>query len=132
MIFDQFVILSNQNLITVYVAEENENKQGQPSNFNGVTERGIEVLNESKHLRGVPALRAVHDNTIKSERLQRHEAAPRPELSSMVANALEFDEEAVNADELKIIANQSISADRASKEGNRSVRLSIPIASYGV
>ena len=81
-----------------------------------MTERGIEVLNESKHLRGVPALRAVRDNTIKSERLQRHEAAPRPELPGMVANALEFDEEAVNADEFKVIANQSISVDRASKE----------------
>jgi hypothetical protein len=34
----------------------------------------------------------------------------------MVADALEFDEEAVDADELKVIANQSISADRASKE----------------
>ena len=79
-------------------------------------ERGIEVLNEFKHLRGVQALRAVHDNTIKPERLQRHEAAPRPELPGMVANVLEFDEEAVDVDELKVIANQSISAGRASKE----------------
>ena len=95
-------------------------------------ERGIEALNEFKHLRGAPALRAVHDNTIKPERIQRHEAAPRLELPGMVVDILEFDEEAVNTDELKVIANQSISADRASKGGNRSVQLSIPIAVYGV
>ena len=67
----------------------------------------------------MPALRAVRNNMIKPERLQRHEAAPRPELPGMVANALEFDEEAVDADELKVIANQSISVDRASKEETR-------------
>ena len=74
-----------------------------------MTERGIEVLNEFKHLGGVPALWAVHDNTIKPERVQRHEAAPRPELPGMVADALEFNEEAVDPDEPKVIANQSIS-----------------------
>ena len=79
-----------------------------PSNFDSMTEQGIEVPNEFKHLRGVPAFRAVHDNTIKPERVQQHEAAPRPELPGMVADALELNEEAVDADELRVTANQSI------------------------
>ncbi|WP_049903804.1 helix-turn-helix domain-containing protein [Halococcus agarilyticus] len=115
-ILDQLDVLNNQDLIAVYIAEENKSKRDQPSKFYGLTERGIEVLDEFKYLRGVPVLRAVHDNTVKPERIQRHEDAPRPELPDVVANALEFDEEAVDADELEDTARQSIFADRATDE----------------
>ena len=115
-ILDQLDVLSNQELITTYIAEENEGKRDQPSKFYGLTERGIEVLDEFKYLRGVPVLRAVHDNTVKPERIQRHENAPRPELPDVVADALEIDEEAVDIDELEDATSQPVFADEATDE----------------
>ena len=115
-ILDQLDVLSERELITAYIAEENEGKRDQPSKFYGLTERGIEVLDEFKYLRGVPVLRAVHDNTVKPERIQRHEDAPRPELPDMVADAVDFDEAAVDTDKFEETANQSVFADRATDE----------------
>ncbi|WP_273837552.1 hypothetical protein [Halococcus sp. PRR34] len=115
-ILDQLDVLSDRDFIATYVAEENEGKRDQPSKFYGLTERGIEVLDEFKYLRGVPVLRAIHDNTVKPERIQRHEDASRPELPDVVATTLEFDEEAVDADELEGIASETIFADKATAE----------------
>jgi hypothetical protein len=50
--------------------------------FYGFTERGVEVL---------------HENTRKTEKVERHESAPRPELPDAVADALEFDEPDLDA-----------------------------------
>ncbi|WP_237561133.1 helix-turn-helix domain-containing protein [Halococcus sediminicola] len=115
-ILDQLDVLSNQELITTYIAEGNESKRDQPSKFYGLTERGIEVLDEFKYLRGVPVLRAVHDNTVKPERIQRHEDARRPELPDVVADALGFDEEVVNLDEFEDTTSQTVFADEATDE----------------
>ena len=115
-ILDQLGVLSERELITAYIAEENEGKRDQPSKFYGLTERGIEVLDEFKYLRGVPVLRSVHDNTVKPDRIQRHEDAPRPKLPDAVADAVDFDEAAVDADEFEKTANQPVFADRATDE----------------
>ncbi len=115
-ILDQLDVLSERELIAAYIAEENEGKRDQPSKFYGLTKRGVEVLNEFKYLRGIPVLRAVHDNTVKPERIQRHEDATRPELPNAVVNALDFDEEAVDDDEFKGTTTQSIFADKATDE----------------
>lgn len=56
------------------------------------------MLEEFKYLRGVPVLRAIHDNTVKPERIRRQEDAPRPELPTVVAEGLDFDEAAADAD----------------------------------
>ena len=115
-ILDQLDVLSERELITTYIAGENEGKRDQPSKFYGLTERGIEVLDEFKYLRGVPVLRAIHGNTVKPERIQRHEDAPRPELPDEVADAVDFDEETVDAGEFEETASQSVFADRATDE----------------
>lgn len=115
-ILDQLNVLNEAGLIETYVAEGNERKRDQPSKFYGLTERGIEVLDEFKYLRGVPVLRAIHDSTVKPERIQRHEDAPRPDLPDAVVDVLEFDEEAVDVDELEETADHSLFAGRATGE----------------
>lgn len=115
-ILDQLNVLNEAGLIETYVAEENEGKRDRPSKFYGLTERGIEVLDEFKYLRGVPVLQAIHENTVKPERIQRHEDAPRPDLPDAVTDALEFDEEAVDVDEFEETADHSLFAERATNE----------------
>lgn len=61
-------------------------------------------------------LRTLHDNTVEPERIQRHEDASRPELPDTVADALEFDEEAMDTDEFEETMDQSVFADRATDE----------------
>ena len=58
---------------------------------------GVEVLHDYKYLRGLPVARALYENTRKTEKIERHESAPRPELPDAVANALEFDEPDLDA-----------------------------------
>ena len=115
-ILDQLNVLNEADLTETYVAEANEGRRDQPSKFYGLTERGIEVLDEFKYLRGVPVLRAIHDNTVKPERIQRHEDAPRPDLPDAVVDALGFDEEAVDVDALEATADRSLFAERATNE----------------
>ncbi|MFC7197792.1 hypothetical protein ACFQL4_29265 [Halosimplex aquaticum] len=67
------------------------------SQFYGFTERGAEVLHDYKYLRGLPVARALYESTRKTEKIERHESAPRPELPEAVAEALEFDEPDLDA-----------------------------------
>ena len=91
-ILDQLETLQEAGLLDVYVHEPNVSTRNLPSKFWGPTERGIEILYEHNFLRGVPVARAVYEETKKSERVQRHEDAPRPTLPEAVREALEFDE----------------------------------------
>ncbi|MFC6733911.1 hypothetical protein [Haladaptatus sp. GCM10025893] len=52
----------------------------------------MEILYDYKYLRGVPIARALYENTRKTEKVERHEAAPRPSLPTAVVEALTFDE----------------------------------------
>lgn len=91
-ILDQLETLQNAGILDVYVHEPNESSRDLPSRFWGPTERGIDVLYEHNFLRGVPVARAVYEETRKSEKVIRHETAPRPSLPAGVRAALEFDE----------------------------------------
>lgn len=91
-ILDQLETLQEAGLLDVYVHEPNKSARDLPSRFWGPTERGVEILYEHNFLRGVPIARAVYEETRKSEKVQRHERAPRPALPEAVSDALDFDE----------------------------------------
>ena len=84
--------LRDEDIIARYTSEPNKETRELPAQFYGFTERGVEILHDYKYLRGIPVARALYENTRKTEKIQRHEAAPRPDLPPAVAKALEFDE----------------------------------------
>jgi len=90
---DQLEVLSNHEILNCYQHPPNENKRDLPSQFYGLTERGVEILYEYNYLRGLPVARALYDNTRLSEKAQRHRDAPRPELPEQVRDALIIEEE---------------------------------------
>jgi predicted ArsR family transcriptional regulator len=98
-ILDQLETLQEADLLDVYVHEPNESTRDLPSRFWGPTERGVEVLYEHNFLRGVPVARAVYEETNKSEKVRRHETAPRPSLPDAIEEAIEFEEPASEAGE---------------------------------
>lgn len=83
--------LRDEDIIVQYIFEPNKETRGLPAQFYGFTERGVEILHDYKYLRGIPVARVLYGNTRKAEKIQRHEAAPRPDLPPAVAKALEFD-----------------------------------------
>jgi predicted transcriptional regulator len=91
-ILAQLETLQDAGILDVYVHEPNASTRDLPSKFWGPTERGVEILYEHNFLRGVPIARAVYEETRKSERVIRHEGAPRPVLPAAVTDALAFDE----------------------------------------
>ncbi|MDR5673414.1 ArsR family transcriptional regulator [Halalkaliarchaeum sp. AArc-GB] len=94
---DQLETLIDAGLLARYTYDPSEGKRDLPSQFYGFTERGIEVLHDYKYLRGLPVARALYENTRKTEKIERHESAPRPKLPDAVADALEFDEPDLDA-----------------------------------
>ncbi len=93
---DQVDTLIEAGILDVYPYEPSENKRDYPSKFYGLTEYGVEVLHEYNYLRGVPIARSVYKNTRKSERVERHESAPRPKLPESVRDALSIENESEN------------------------------------
>ena len=89
---DQLETLTEAGILACYTYEPSEEKRDLPSKFYGFTERGVEILHDYKYLRGLPVARALYENTRKTEKIERHEAAPRPVLPEAVSDALEFDE----------------------------------------
>ncbi len=89
---DQLEVLIEAEILDCYTYEASEKKRDFPSKFYGFTERGVEILYDYKYLRGLPVARALYENTRKTEKVERHENAPRPALPDAVAEALEFDE----------------------------------------
>ncbi|WP_435180681.1 ArsR family transcriptional regulator [Halorussus sp. AFM4] len=87
-ISDQLDNLVEAGILDLYRYEPSEDKRDLPSKFYGFTERGVEVLYEYNYLRGVPVARALYKNTRKSEKIERHEDAPRPELPDEVREGL--------------------------------------------
>jgi DNA-binding Lrp family transcriptional regulator len=94
---DQLERLIDAGLLSQYTYEPSEEKRDLPSQFYGFTEQGVEVLHDYKYLRGLPVARALYENTRKTEKIERHESAPRPELPEAVAEPLEFDEPDLDA-----------------------------------
>jgi hypothetical protein len=89
--------LIDAGLLARYTYDPSEGTRDLPARFYGFTERGVEVLHDFKYLRGLPVARAFYENTRKTEKVERHESAPRPELPDAVAEALEFDEPDLDA-----------------------------------
>lgn len=89
---DQLERLIDAGLVARYTHEPNEETRDLPAQFYGFTERGVEILHEYKYLRGLPVARALYEKTRKTEKIERHETAPRPALPEAVAEALAFDE----------------------------------------
>lgn len=88
---DQLDNLIEAELLDLYPYEPSADKRDLPSKFYGLTNYGVNVLYEYNYLRGVPVARAVYDNTRKSEKVERHETAPRPDLPESVRDAFETD-----------------------------------------
>jgi len=94
--------LRDEDIIVQYIFEPNKETRGLPAQFYGFTEHGVEILHDYKYLRGIPVARALYENTRKTEKIQRHEAAPRPDLPPAVAKALEFDEPDLDIDDVDV------------------------------
>lgn len=90
---DQLETLSDNDIIDCYRYPPNEDARDLPSQFYGLTEGGVVILDEYNYLRGLPVARAVYDNTRLSEKAQRHRDASRPELPGQVVDALTIDED---------------------------------------
>lgn len=119
-ISEQLSNLASHQIIQQHHYEPNVDVRNLPADFWGLTELGVNVLTEFKHLRGLPILRAVHDSTHKPERIQRHEAAPRPALPAAVAQRLDYpepdadDELSSGEESLADLREESIYAEAAS------------------
>ena len=98
---DQLDNLVEAGILDLYRYEPSDEKRDLPSKFYGPTEYGVTVLHEYDYLRGVPVARSLYDNTRKSEQVQRHENAPRPDLPQSVRDAftVEADRHDPTADE---------------------------------
>lgn len=83
--------LQDEGIVEKYRFEPNEAKRDYPAYFYGLTEYGVEVLERFNYVKGVPLVRAVYDRTRKTERVERHESAPRPMLPRAVQEALALD-----------------------------------------
>ncbi len=118
-ISEQLEDLANHEILTQYHHEPNTEVRDIPAGFWGLTEFGINVLQEYNYLRGLPIMRAAHDATHKTGTVQRHEEAPRPTLPDPVSKALAYDEpdhtEAVadDASSLSELQEQTFYADAA-------------------
>jgi DNA-binding Lrp family transcriptional regulator len=97
-ITDQLETLIEAGILAQYTYEPSQAKRDLPSQFYGFTERGVEILHDYKYLRGLPVARALYENTRKTEKIERHESAPRPDLPAPVVDALEFEEPDLAAD----------------------------------
>ena len=96
---DQLETLIEAGIVDRYTYEPSTGTRDLPSQFYGFTERGVEILHEYKYLRGLPVARALYENTRKTEKINRHESAPRPALPTAVSDALAFDEPTVDSAE---------------------------------
>ena len=90
---EQLDVLVEADILSIYEYPPNKEKRGLPWKFYGVTEYGVDVLEDFNYLKGVPMARAVHQKTRKPEKIERHELAPRPPLPESVRSMFRLDEE---------------------------------------
>jgi len=87
-VLDQLEELIENDLLATYTLADGRGSRDLPGTFYGPTERGVLLFGKFGYLRGIAMLRAVHERTAKTERIRRHESAPRPYLPTAVAHAL--------------------------------------------
>lgn len=88
---DQLDVLRDENVLESYTHEPNRDTRDLPWQFYGFTSQGVDVLESFNYVQGLPAQRALYDHTRKTERVRRHERAPRPSLPAEISERLEFD-----------------------------------------
>jgi hypothetical protein len=101
-IADQLDILEEENIIQECDYEPNESSRDLPSKFYTFTQQGLEILEEHNYLRGLQFARTVYDNTRKTEKVERHEEAPRPDLPEAVVTILSENDTRRKADSEKL------------------------------
>lgn len=89
---EQLDVLVDADVLAVYEYPPNGERRGLPWKFYGFTEFGADVLGDFNYLKGVPMARAVHRRTRTPERIERHEAAPRPPLPEPVRTTFRLDD----------------------------------------
>lgn len=97
---DQVKRLESEGIVRCYDHPPNEDARDLPSQFYGLTEHGVAVLDEYNYLRGMPVARALYDSTRLSDKATRHQEAPRPELPDAVDEALELPDDSEDFEEL--------------------------------
>lgn len=114
-ISEQLRDLADHELLDRYHHEPNADVRDVPADFWSLTVFGVDLLDEYNYLRGLPIMRAAHDATHKTETVQRHENAPRPELPDSVGDALAYDEpdQPDDSTPLSELREQTLYADAA-------------------
>jgi DNA-binding HxlR family transcriptional regulator len=88
---EQLDVLVDAGVVARYEYPPNKSTRGLPWVFYGFTPTSIPVLEDFNYLSGVPMARAVHQKTKKTEKIIRHEEAPRPPLPTPVREAFKVD-----------------------------------------
>jgi hypothetical protein len=110
-VLDQLAELEEFDLVTTYELEASQRKRDLPGTFYGFTERGVLLLGRFEYLRGAPMLQSVHEQTAKTERIRRHESAPRPDLPEPIAEALAGGGSDGDGSELAAALSESITGE---------------------
>lgn len=84
--------LAEKQVMTKYTYRGDEVDRNDPREFWGFTEYGIALIDEYSYLRYVPVLRALQEQLYFTEKIERHQAAPRPDLPDNVRDALTIPE----------------------------------------
>lgn len=113
---DQLQVLADSKIVERYEYPPNEDSRDLPSQFYGLTDHGVHILDEYNYLRGLPVARAIYANTRVSEKVERHRDAPRPNLPATVSQALSLDGAAKTTDPGRLAEYI-----RERKDGTRSI-----------
>ncbi|MCU4743967.1 hypothetical protein OB960_21535 [Halobacteria archaeon AArc-xg1-1] len=84
--------LADKQVMTKYKYRGDEAERNDPREFWGFTSYGITILDEYSYLRYVPVLRALQEHLYLTEKIERHQNAPRPDLPENVSDALRIPE----------------------------------------
>ena len=82
--------LANKQVMVKYKYRGDEASHNDPGEFWGFTSYGITLVDEYSYLRYVPVLRALQENLYLTEKIKRHQDAPRPDLPADVSDALKI------------------------------------------
>ena len=89
---EQLDVLVEADILGIYEYPPNKKQRGLPWKFYGFTDYGTTILGDFNYLKGVPMARAVHQQTRKPEKIERHETAPRPPLPDPVRATFQLDD----------------------------------------
>ncbi|MDZ7731175.1 MAG: ArsR family transcriptional regulator [Natrialbaceae archaeon] len=85
---EQLERLIAEGIVARYEHPPNADRRDLPTVFYGLTEYGVDVLEQYNYLSGLPVVRTLYDNTRLSPQAKRHRDAPRPTLPAAVEDVL--------------------------------------------